>query len=181
MSHIINSFSSFHFNIPKLFAHVSIALGLITTFITIFFFTYAKNIEKKIIIKNVEYIVDDFSEDIFPLLSNNIKLKLYRKIKDYKLPDMTEADTFVENSNKKLVSKSYNLILVIFIISILSSYIICKIYNLDFYEILITNIFLACAVMITEYIFLNLVIFNWILADPNQVKAQIVKSFSNFE
>ena len=54
-------------------------------------------------------------------------------------------------------------------------------YNLDFYEILITNIFFACAVIITEYVFLNLIIFNWILADPNQVKAQIVKSFSEFD
>lgn len=84
---------------------------------------------------------------------------------------MTNADKDTAEQNNKLLVKSAKIIGTFFVLSIALSYFICKKYNLDFSEILITNLFLLLAIAFTEYIFLNTVIFHWISVDPNHIKA----------
>ena len=158
-------------SVPKLAVNVILSSALVTTFIGIFFFTYAKNVERKIVIKNVNYLVNDIGDSIVPLLPDQLNEKAYKNLNNFKLPDMTNADKDTAEQNNKLLVKSAKIIGTFFVLSIALSYFICKKYNLDFSEILITNLFLLLAIAFTEYIFLNTVIFHWISVDPNHIKA----------
>ena len=89
---------------------------------------------------------------------------------------MDAADKQVADDNNKLLVKSGKLFGISFIILMVISFLISKVNNLDFFELLITNLLLLCAIAFTEYVFLNLVIFEWISADPNKVKSEVIKS-----
>ena len=181
---IVNNVQSFFRkavpSIPYLSVNVIISLVLITTFLTLFFFTYVKTVEKKIVIKNVNYLVSNLGDTILPILPEEIKVILYRKLDSFILPDMSAIDDDVEKKNNVLLNISFKLTVVIIIFSSIISYLLCTYFKLDFVEIFMTNFFLLFAVIATEYVFLNSIIFNWISADPNQIKAQIIKSIGGF-
>ena len=167
-------------SIPYLIVNVIIALVLITTFLTVFFFTYVKTVEKKIVIKNVNYIIDNIGDSILSILPEQIKTLIYQKLNSFKLPDMSAIDNEVEKSNDVLLMKSIKLIGIIIIFSLIACYFLCTFYKIDFIEIFMTNFFLSFAIIGTEYLFLNYIIFEWISADPNQLKAKIIKSIGGF-
>jgi len=89
---------------------------------------------------------------------------------------MDAADKQVADDNHKLLVKSGKLFGTSFIILMVISFFISKAYHLDFFELLITNVLLLCAIAFTEYSFLNVVIFEWISADPNKVKSEVIKA-----
>jgi len=163
-------------SLPNLGLNVLLSVGLITLFLTLFFFTYVKYVEKKIVIKNVNYLVDSMGDSVIPILPQDIKNLIYSTLTSYRLADMKDIDKQVNDSNKVLLNKTIKIQTIIIVIIVILSFALCFYYNLNFSEILITNIFLLFSVMITEYMFLNNVIFNWISANPNIVKQQIIKS-----
>jgi len=173
----IHSFFSDILNhLPEFGVNVAMSVGLATTFVAFFFFTYAKDVERQIVIKNVNYIVDDLGDSVVPFLNKDIKKQLYYSLDAINLPNMDEADKQVANDNHKLLVKSTKLFGTSLVVLLVFSFILCKLYNLDFFQHLITNILLLCAIAFTEYCFLNLVIFDWISADPNKVKEEVIKS-----
>ena len=89
---------------------------------------------------------------------------------------MDAADKQVADDNHKLLVKSGKLFGTSFVILMVVAFIICQVYHLNFFDHLITNFLLLCAIAFTEYSFLNLVIFDWISADPNKVKGEVIKA-----
>jgi len=173
----INSiFSDILHNLPEFGVNIAMSVALATTFIVIFFFTYVKDVERKIVVKNVNYIVDDLDEGVVPFLSTELKKQLYFNLDSIKLPNMDAIDKKVADDNNKLLVKSAKLFGTSFIILMVTAFFISKTYNLNFYELFITNLLLLCAIAFTEYAFLNVVIFEWISADPNKVKSEVIKS-----
>jgi hypothetical protein len=162
--------------LPEFSVNIAMSVALATTFIAIFFFTYVKDVERKIVLKNVNYIVDDLAEGIVPFLPKELKKQLYYNLDKIELPNMDVIDKQVVDDNHKLLIKSGKLFGISFVVLMIIAFFISKIYNLDFYELLITNILLLCAIAFTEYAFLNIVIFEWISADPNKVKSEVIKS-----
>lgn len=162
--------------LPEFSVNIAMSVALATTFIAIFFFTYVKDVERKIVLKNVNYIVDDLAEGVVPFLPKEIKKQLYHNLDEIKLPNMDAIDKQVADDNNKLLTKSAKLFGISFVILMIIAFFISKIYNLDFFELLITNILLLCAIAFTEYAFLNIVIFEWISADPNKVKSEVIKA-----
>ena len=167
-------------SIPYLTVNVIVSLMLITTFLTIFFFTYVSAVEKKIVIKNVDYLVSNLGDTILPIFPEEIKAQLYQKLDSFKLPDMKAVDADVEKKNNVLLYESFKLTGIIIIFSSVIAYLLCTYFKLDFVEIFMTNFFLLFAVIATEYFFLNSIIFNWISVDPNQIKGYIIKSIAGF-
>lgn len=163
-------------NLPNFGLDVLLSIGFITLFLTFFFFTYVKYVEKKIVIKNVNYLVDTIGDSVVPILSSDIKNLIYSELSSYKLADMKDINKQVEDSNNLLFYKTVKLQIIIIVIISILIFILCLLYDLNFTEIFITNIFLLFIVIITEYLFLNHVIFNWISANPNIVNQQIIKS-----
>lgn len=166
-------------SVPKLAVNIILSLSLVTIFIGIFFFTYAKNLEKKIIIKNIYYLVDNIGDSLVPLLPGEINEQIYQNLYNFKLPDLSNADINVAEENQKLLVKSCKVIGTLFVVCIAISYFICKKYNLDFTELLITNFFLLLAIIFAEYIFLNTIIFNWIVVDPNKMKTVVINKLQD--
>jgi hypothetical protein len=166
-------------SVPKLAVNVILSIALVTTFIGIFFFTYAKDVERKIVVKNVNYLVDNIGDSVIPLLPGKLNQQAYDNLNNFQLPDMTGADKDAADQNKKLLTKAGKVIGTLFVVCIAVSYFICKKYNLDFSELLITNLFLLLAIAFTEYIFLNTIIFNYISVDPNHIKAVVIETLKN--
>jgi hypothetical protein len=166
-------------SVPKLIVNIILSLALVTTFIGIFFFIYAKNLERKIVVKNVYYLVDNIGDSLVPLLPGEINEQIYQNLNNYKLPDLSNADKNIVEQNNQLFINSSKVIGTLFVLCIAISYFICKKYNLDFTELLITNLFLILAIVFAEYIFLNTIIFNWIVVDPNNMKSVIIDSLKD--
>jgi len=169
-------FSDIFHILPEFSVNIAMSVALATTFIAIFFFTYVKDVERKIVVKNVNYIVDDLAEGVVPFLPKELKKQLYYNLDKIKLPNMDAVDKKVADDNNKLLVKSAKLFGTSFIILMVVAFFISKTYNLNFYELFITNLLLLCAIAFTEYAFLNVVIFEWISADPNKVKSEVIKS-----
>ena len=162
--------------LPAFTSNILLAVAFATTFVAIFFFTYAKDVERKIVVKNVDYIIDNLSDDVIPFIPDNLKEKLANNLENIKLPNMDEEDKEVLENNHKLLEQSKNIFGPSLIILFLASFIICKTNNIKFSKIITANLILLLMIAITQYSFLNYIIFDWISANPNKVKAEIIKA-----
>lgn len=161
--------------IPHLLINVILSVALASSFIGFFFFTYAKNIERKIVVNNVEYIVEDLTDTVMALLPENIKNLLKIKINDVKLGDMSKEDNDVKESNKKLLLKAGKVLSTLLVVSLLTAFIIAKMYNFDIMDILSKNLVLLSGIALVEFIFLTYIAANFISADPNVVRKKVLE------
>jgi len=160
-------------DIPKITVNVLLATAFFTFFITIFFFTYAKYIEKKIAIDNLIYLVDNLTSNL-SLLPPMYKEELGKLIDDFNLSVDKQADIDVEKSNNKLFIKAITIYGSVFIVNIILAFIISYIYNIDLIESLFQNINLLIVVVVTEFFFLRFIITYYISADPNKIKKAFI-------
>ncbi len=160
--------------IPHFGVNVILSVALASSFIGFFFFTYGKIIEKEIVVKNVDYTINEFTDLIKNFTSPNIRFELIKEINNIKLPNMDKEDEEVKLNNKKLLVKSGKYLGMLFAVSLLIVIAICYIYNLNFVEILSQNLILLCGIALVEFLFLRFVIAKYISADPNVVKKQIL-------
>jgi hypothetical protein len=154
---------------------VMLSIGLASSFIGFFFFTYGKIIEKEIVINNVKYTIDNLGDFILSISTPEIKTELYKHINEVTLPNMDIADENVRDDNNKLLKKSFKYLGTLLLVSLIVSYIICIKYELDFIEIITQNIVLLCGIGLVEFLFLRLVIANYISANPNIVKRRVLQ------
>ena len=152
-------------------------------FLTIFFFTIAVYFEKKIVEKQVDFIIDDFIGNTFKPLSDSQK-KLIQDdiIQSINKNDLTQADKEVETQNNKTSNKAWTfvgiLVAVVFSITVIIGFILkWDIYYIKylFFSSLYSLIFVA----ITETLFLFLIAQNYLSADPMKIKLNITESLFN--
>lgn len=162
----------------EFFLNILLSVVLIAIFICVFFFTYAKNIEKKIIVNQTKELVYDLSSDIlqFKPIKDSLKGFAYK----LKSPDMDEQNRRVENANKLLIEKTINLIIVSAVIVFTIVFFLTYIFNLSFAQILIPNIVILLFVGLTEFIFLRYIAYNYISFDPNYAKYSIIKTLEDY-
>jgi hypothetical protein len=123
---------------------------LIATLFTILFFTcaffsYTKDVERSIVINNINYTIEDILNRFKQLIPT-----MGKKL----LPNQFEDDK-INYNNSKLIYKFIKLYGAILIISFILAYIISKHYNINFQDILISNIILLVAITTTVYFFFN--------------------------
>jgi len=153
-------------NLIKLAVNTSMLAAFAVCFIGIFFFTYAKNVEKNIVVDNVKYLIDNLSPN-FNLLPHNEYSFVKNNINNFKLSNMDKEDNEVEEANKHLLIQSAKVLGCILVLALVFSYYMCNKYNLDFTDMLYHNLILVGCVALVEFIFLNLVARNYTSADPN--------------
>ena len=161
-------------NISHLIVNVSLNVSFAACFIGLFFFTYAKDLEKKIVVNNVAYIVDDLLANTVALLPAEAKSLLKSQIDSTKLPDMTEADKSVERSNAKLLQQATMVLLILLIVAIIVSHKVAADNNIDFTDAIYHNLVLLACIGVTEYIFLAYIAQYYISADPNVVARAVI-------
>ena len=166
----------------KFWLNIIIGLSSFCIFITIFFFTYAAKVEEEILTKQIENLIDDFTDN--PIVDNIDKKEIKKILETIKYPDLKNEDRMVEENNKKLKIQGMVFCLVMLVIAISC----VVIYNKNQVEkdtgyiksILISNGILLVFIALTEFYYINTVIKQYYSLDPNDVKKEIIKTLKNY-
>lgn len=150
-----------------------IALTFVATFICLFFFVSGKSIDNSIVTNNVLFLVDDLANDQ-NVLSYKEKKILGEALSNVKLSDMTNEDKLINEHNKSLTGKILITLSILIVVIIGSSYWLCSYYDLNFNKILLNNLYLLIVVAIIEIFFVLIIVKNYILADPNEIRYNII-------
>ena len=169
-------------NNSKFWLNIIVGLSSFCIFITIFFFTYAANVEEKILTKQIENLIDDFTDN--PLAAIIDKKEIKKKLETIKYPDLKEEDEKVEQNNKKLKIQGLVFCLIMFGIAFVSIVIYNK-KQLDkdsgyIKSVLISNLVLLVFIALTEYYYISVIIKEYYSLDPNDVKKEIIKTLKNY-
>ena len=158
----------------KQICQIILNVTIMSTFIGIFFFTYAASVEQDIVKEQSEYIAETMANKIKFLLPQDVKDELSQ----LEAPDMTKADADVKKSNTELRNKAMIVLGVVFVIGIIATLIVAKIGNVGFH-IVKESIIILLFVAVTEFTFLNIVTKQYKVADPNFVTGEVLKSIRN--
>ena len=154
-------------------AQIILNITLISTMIGVLFFTYGKDVEKKIVQEQSEYIAETIANDIKIFLP----LELRKSIVDnMKVPDMSEADADVEEVNNVLLKQANMVLGILFAVGIAITLGISWAGKVNIYHVIIESIVILVVVVMTEILFLNIIARNYKIADPNFVKSELMKS-----
>ena len=156
----------------KQLCQIILNVTIISSFIGIFFFTYAATVEKEIIEDQSKTIAVSMANKVKYFIPGDVKQKI---INDLQKPDLSNEDKDVEKTNKDLRNKAFFVLGILFIVGILATIIVSKIGNVGFHivkEAIIILLFVA----LTEFLFLNIVTRNYKVADPNFVTSEMLKS-----
>jgi hypothetical protein len=159
---------------------------LISILITIFFFTYVIQIEKMIIIDQMNNLCKNLSEttSLFGTTLNGI---IKENINKFIVSDMEDEDKRVLESNNKIIWNVVKLVSIAFvIITVIISFIYFGInYNTpnkySMKNILIESLAVLVFIGLTEYVFLTYFGAKYNTLDPNVVKKEIFKSIKKYD
>lgn len=164
-------------------ANILIHVGVMALFLTIFFFTVAQYFEKQIVEEQINFVIDDFIGSSFKPVSKSVKDKIKEQINEaFSKVDFTKQDNAVKEENSKVQKKAWKfvgiLIAIISVIVILFGFLFkWDNYYLKFLfnSAIVSLIFVA----ITETLFMFLIAQNYLSADPNKIKLNIIETLAN--
>ena len=162
-------------NKAEYIANIILHVVLISVFIGVFFFTYATFIEERIVVSQVNYLIDDFADEI-EVLPKTYKTVLNTVISNIDKPDMSVQDAQVKENNKALLNKVIIILSVSLVIGISSVYYLSRNYDFSFKELLYKNLIGLVFVGLTEFVFLTFIATSFRSADPNYVKRKILET-----
>jgi len=152
--------------------NIILSVTFISVFIGIFFFTYAKNIEEKVVQTKSEYIATSTANDVKMFIPSKFEQKIADNIQE---PDMSKEDEEVEKKNNELKNKAYKILIIFTLVGISLSYILSRYGKIDFMNAIKVNLLILFFAGLTEFFFLNLIGKNFISADPNFVRQKVLK------
>lgn len=162
----------------KLEFYINIILSIIfiTTFLVIFFFSYAQYIEENVITTQSKELVNYFTENLFSFLNPNQKQNIRNFLENINIPE----NNSYQESNKQTIKKTI-LFFSIFDGSLLIiALILSRFDKINLSHLLLKNIFLLIFVFLTEFLFLNLIVKEYISFDPNSLRYQTADSINKF-
>ena len=165
--------------------NIIVSVVLISTFIPVFFFTYVSSVEKKIVKKQLENIVDELMSEVSMFLNDEHRELMKVMLNNMEMKDLSKEDKMVEENNNKLKKKSAMFFAVLIAIA---SLIVGFLYfkngltkyskgdlSIFMKEIIGLNIVMLGAVAFTYFLFIRLVVSNYNLVDSNFVKHVLLK------
>ena len=161
----------------EFFFTVLIQVTLIFIFITIFFFTYAKNKEKDVVINNIDLLLDSIiPSDLVGILPTNYKKIIIDNLNE--IQNDHQQDNVIKENNKKVFRDTIRILLIVlFLISILL-FLYAKKIRLS--SIFIQSFIIVFFVGLTEYIFLTFFASKFISVDPQLIKYTFIKEIQKF-
>jgi len=160
-------------DVSKILTNVIINVGLIATFIGVFYFTYVVTVEEEFVINQLNILSTNIIYSIKPFLSEDNKKYI---IKNIKKPNLAAQDEDIVQKNNKLTSSAIMNIGIIFVVTMITGYILCKYYNHNYKDIMINNLILLSMVGLTEYTFLHMIPAKYITTDPNFVNYKVASN-----
>jgi hypothetical protein len=163
-------------------ANILLHVIFITSFLVVFFFTYTSKVEGQIVELQSKNIVKDIVGDVKLLLPDDIIEEVNTDLLPYvNAPDMKEEDEKVKEVNNALFSVVLKFIIATFAIGMLVVFIISR-YSKEsfgFGEIMMHNIIILFFVALTEYVFLDYFVKNYVTIDSNYIKYVIFKTLND--
>ena len=168
--------------------NVILSVCFAASFICIFFFTYAKDVERQVVLDNLKYIINSLLSTPIEILKNyslydTNKLSQLKPTED----DLKEDEKVIESNNKLLIT-SFTFIGILLLIGLLTVFglIMYKHRNEEmevgmkhFGILILKNLFMTTGIGITEFIFLNTIGANFKAADGNVIIKQILINLNN--
>lgn len=162
-------------------ANILLHVVFISTFLTVFFFTYASKIESKIVESQSKRIISELTGDVKLLLPDNVIGEINSRVATVEPPNMQEEDDKVLEANKKLKTKVASFVGVVFFIGLVIVWLMCYFINdpkFTFFDLVKHNAIILCFVALTEYVFLDYFARNYISIDSNFVKYTILETIN---
>jgi hypothetical protein len=174
----------------NIICNVILSVIFAASFICIFFFTYAKNVEKQIVLDNLKYIVTTLLGTPISLLKSeglydtNILSQLKPGKDDY------EADKTVIDNNNKLMKKSFLYIGILLVVGLSIVFGLSMYENRDknegvglmyFRTLILKNLFMVSGIALVEFIFLTLIAAKFKAADDNAIIKEILINLNNMK
>ena len=160
----------------KMISQIVLNVTLVSSVIGLLFFTYAKNVEEKVIEEQSRYVSETLAEGTKMFFPSEMRKDICEKIS---VPDMRSADEAAKKNNIALEKLAASVLGSIFAAGILITVGLCSFGNVSKKHVFIEGAVILCFVIATEIMFLNVVGRNHKFADPNFVKCEIVKSIKN--
>lgn len=152
---------------------------LVSVFLSIFFFTYATKIESNIVQSQSRQIVKEIVGDVTILLPKNVSEDVASVVETIQTPDMAEDDKKATQTNNELKRKVALFIGVWFLVGITIGLFISHAYGFSFSEIVRHSLIILFFVALTEYVFLDYFVRNYISIDTNYVKYIVLKTLND--
>jgi hypothetical protein len=183
----------------SIFSNTLIQITIIFAFLTFFFFSYVSKVENTEFKHQIEFVVDSIYKRHSQEINDNINSKKvdkdYIKAEIYGLIDLEEdkinktsksENEDIDNNNKKILdnSKFYVIITAIISFIILSLLFIISYYMYGCYlpinSFVKEGVILLVFIFIIEFLFLNIIVKNYITANPNLIKNKIASSIIKY-
>jgi hypothetical protein len=161
----------------KLLTQIVLNVTLISVFIGVFFFTYGKQVEKKIITEQTGYIATSLAEDLGFYLNESTKNQIKSSIVT-PVEGLEEEDKKVQDSNNVLQNKAILALGILFLIGF-SIVIFLREKKLTGEPVIYEGFIILLFVGFTEFIFFNLIARKYRVADPNFVKETFLKTIKD--
>ena len=170
-----------HYDISSIngIANILIGLTLFSTFLCIFYFTYASKVENEILGIQIKNLVDSLTENIEATpIDRNALLAILDNVK---VNDLSAADAQVKSSNDALRCKAIIGFAIFGIVSIVIIAGLWYAYRFDLKTLLGVNLLLLMFIALIEVFFLNAIAKSYRSLDPNAVKKNIVDKIRGFK
>lgn len=183
----------------SIFSNTLIQITIIFAFLTFFFFSYVSKVENEEFKHQIEFVVDSIykrhSQEINDDINSKKVDKDYIKTEIYGLIDLEEdkinktsktENEDIDNNNKKILDNSKFYIIITAAISfiMLSLLFIISYYMYGCYlpinSFIKEGVILLVFIFIIEFLFLNIIVKNYITANPNLIKNKIASSIIKY-
>jgi hypothetical protein len=165
------------YHIDEIAINIILNVGLIVTFISIFFFMYGSIVEEKIVQDQSLLLTTHFVTMIKPFLSPELSDTLKNSLNK---KDFSYEDEKSKKHNNMIKNNAYTNIIFIFGVCILSALFISIYFIKSKTNLIIMigiNLIMLFIVALTQFSFLTLIPSNYITADPNYVIYKLLRSF----
>jgi hypothetical protein len=168
---------------------VLIQVACVFIFLSVFYFTYAKNKERDTVNAQVDFLIDSFNSTKFQILPNNLKQILLNKVNDINVntPANAQANKNIDANNNAIKTQVKNIIIKVvvgIILLCIVSVILSKKTELDFFKNLqLLKIFKEVGIIVffvgvTEFVFLTYFGSKFVSINPHVIKAQIAQNIA---
>lgn len=169
----------------ELISSIIIQLIFQALFLIVFFFIYLSFVERHIVEQQVLYIVDNINDILTNIYGDNVTdiKNEYIAPKLTMTPNQTLYYTDLDNNSNDAnmsILKTALIYISIFIIIMCILLYFLKDDSFSFLKILKHNIVFLCMVAVIEFIFVNMVVINFMSVDRNLTMKTIINSALNY-
>lgn len=150
-------------------ADIIIHIVFISTFIAIFFFTYVSYIESRVVINQINYLVES-SDSYINALPASVKQALRDSLTKVKI-DMVKEDASVDKHNMGLLKLAVVVLVSLFVVGLGAAMYLAK---HEFWSLIKENLIILIFVALTEFCFVTFIALRFMPIDPNRLKRKVI-------